>query len=167
MGRKIKNEAMECCCGCGTETQGGWFAPGHDARFRSILVKAVHDGDKDAKDRLAHAPAIPEPSGDIDATYDESRTCNFDCMYALSDRCVCSCGGENHQQGWSIFSDRIEAIVKMVEPDEKSQIRQDLIQMSKATIISDILDPHGIQHDPKARKVDLIEIALADSDVWA
>lgn len=36
--------AQDCHCGCGSQTKGGRFLPGHDARLKSQLFSAVRDG---------------------------------------------------------------------------------------------------------------------------
>ncbi len=34
-------EGPQCACGCGNKTKGGTFVAGHDARFKSMLIKGV------------------------------------------------------------------------------------------------------------------------------
>ena len=40
----MPKESKPCLCECGTVTKGGDFAPGHDARFKSMLIQQVIDG---------------------------------------------------------------------------------------------------------------------------
>lgn len=37
-----------CLCGCNKETRGGTFLPGHDAKYKSTLVKRALDDDAEA-----------------------------------------------------------------------------------------------------------------------
>jgi hypothetical protein len=45
---KTKIEAKHCLCGCGSEVARE-FRPGHDARYKSQLIKAAIDGDNRAE----------------------------------------------------------------------------------------------------------------------
>lgn len=40
--------ATMCLCECGKETRGGSFLPGHDAKYKSALVKRALDDDAEA-----------------------------------------------------------------------------------------------------------------------
>jgi len=42
----------DCKCGCGEQTGGGQFRPGHDAKHKSALIKRAQDGDQTAIDEL-------------------------------------------------------------------------------------------------------------------
>src|SRR5687767_11246181 len=53
---KAKADPKECCCGCGELTRGGDFLPGHDARFRGQMLKAI-----DARDESAIAALLARP----------------------------------------------------------------------------------------------------------
>jgi hypothetical protein len=39
MPRKLRT--IVCYCGCGEETKGGKFRPGHDAKLLSALIEAI------------------------------------------------------------------------------------------------------------------------------
>lgn len=41
-----------CICGCEGPTRGGRFQPGHDARLKSALKKAIKGGDESARTRM-------------------------------------------------------------------------------------------------------------------
>jgi precorrin-8X/cobalt-precorrin-8 methylmutase len=51
-GRKSSGPTRSCECGCGVEGPGR-FRPGHDAKLRSRLMKALQAGDEEARQRLA------------------------------------------------------------------------------------------------------------------
>jgi hypothetical protein len=55
---KAKAEPRECECGCGEMTNGGLFRPGHDAKLRSRLLKAIDAGDEDALAELIARPTL-------------------------------------------------------------------------------------------------------------
>jgi len=60
-----------CLCGCGEQTSGGKFKPGHDAKLKSRLVNEYRDGDEatsqNAKQQLDDLGwgdhATPKPAG--------------------------------------------------------------------------------------------------------
>lgn len=43
-GGKKKGTPKECACGCGEMTGGGNFRPGHDARHKGNLLRAIDEG---------------------------------------------------------------------------------------------------------------------------
>lgn len=51
-------EPKACGCGCGEMTRGGDFLPGHDARFRGRLLKAIDGGDESAIATLLARPSL-------------------------------------------------------------------------------------------------------------
>jgi hypothetical protein len=55
---KAKAEPKECGCGCGELTRGGEFLPGHDARFRGQMLKAIDAGDESAIATLLARPTL-------------------------------------------------------------------------------------------------------------
>jgi hypothetical protein len=55
---KTKAEPKECGCGCGELTRGGDFLPGHDARFRGQMLKAIDAGDESAIAKLLARPSL-------------------------------------------------------------------------------------------------------------
>ena len=55
---KTKAEPKECGCGCGELTRGGDFLPGHDARFRGQMLKAIDAGDESAIAALLARPTL-------------------------------------------------------------------------------------------------------------
>jgi hypothetical protein len=55
---KSKAEPRACACGCGEMTNGGLFRPGHDAKLRSRLLKAIDAGDEDALAELMARPTL-------------------------------------------------------------------------------------------------------------
>lgn len=55
---KAKAEPKACGCGCGDLTRGGDFLPGHDARFRGQMLKAIDAGDASAIDALLVRPTL-------------------------------------------------------------------------------------------------------------
>ena len=55
---KAKAEPKECGCGCGELTRGGDFLPGHDARFRGQMLKAIDAGDESAITKLLARPTL-------------------------------------------------------------------------------------------------------------
>lgn len=42
---KPKRSPQACGCQCGSETKGGRFLPGHDARLKGVLLKQLREGD--------------------------------------------------------------------------------------------------------------------------
>jgi hypothetical protein len=42
----------ECGCGCGKQTKGGKFLPGHDTRLKSSLRRQARQGSQEALDAL-------------------------------------------------------------------------------------------------------------------
>lgn len=42
-----------CLCGCGGTTKGGSFLPGHDAKYKSQLIKEAMAGNEEAEQTLA------------------------------------------------------------------------------------------------------------------
>ena len=42
-----RGQPRACACGCGTQTSGGTWAPGHDAKRKSTLHAAIRAGGKD------------------------------------------------------------------------------------------------------------------------
>ena len=89
----------ECRCGCGGETKGGTFLPGHDRRFYVEAGKAL-EGDERALAKIERA-GIPSLFGEVEGTLDPEVRCDAACEMAVSDKCRCSCGGENHRAGWA------------------------------------------------------------------
>jgi hypothetical protein len=55
---KAKAEPKACGCNCGELTRGGDFAPGHDARFRGQILKAIDAGDESAIAKLLARPSL-------------------------------------------------------------------------------------------------------------
>ena len=55
---KANAEPKECGCGCGELTRGGEFLPGHDARFRGQMLKAIDAGDESAIAKLLARPTL-------------------------------------------------------------------------------------------------------------
>lgn len=47
-GAKPKPEARPCLCGCGEQTKGGTFVAGHDARYKSALIREAIAGNDEA-----------------------------------------------------------------------------------------------------------------------
>lgn len=116
-----------CGCGCGDRTKGGEFIPGHDARmpgrFADVWAKfelaqtgELGDTVEITEDDLANATALVRryrnavSSGRlterIEATYSPERNCTDECIWAMGNYCVCSCGGANHRVGWMDFAAR-------------------------------------------------------------
>lgn len=60
--RPERRQGRPCQCGCGLMTGGGLFRPGHDARLKSALKKAVEAGDHDAYLELV-VRGWPTPAG--------------------------------------------------------------------------------------------------------
>lgn len=48
----MAKEPTKCECGCGTDTKGGKFNPGHDAKHKSNLIEAALGGNEAAKAEL-------------------------------------------------------------------------------------------------------------------
>jgi len=42
----------DCVCGCGEQTKGGRFVPGHDAKMRGKLIRAAQNTDLRLPDRI-------------------------------------------------------------------------------------------------------------------
>ena len=55
---KAKAEPKLCADGCGELTRGGDFLPGHDARFRGQMLKAIDAGDESAIATLLARPTL-------------------------------------------------------------------------------------------------------------
>ena len=55
---KAKAEPKACACGCGELTRGGDFLPGHDARYRGRMLKAIDAGDESAIGALLARPTL-------------------------------------------------------------------------------------------------------------
>ena len=55
---KAKTEPKACGCGCGDLTRGGDFLPGHDARYRGRMLKAIDAGDESAIGALVARPTL-------------------------------------------------------------------------------------------------------------
>ena len=47
----MAKEPKDCLCGCGNQTKGGRFLPGHDAVLKSRLVRSTQEGGKRDRDR--------------------------------------------------------------------------------------------------------------------
>lgn len=41
---KPKRQPQACTCGCGEETKGGRYKPGHDARHKGALLTKLREG---------------------------------------------------------------------------------------------------------------------------
>jgi hypothetical protein len=52
MNKKTKIKAPRCLCGCGGQTKGGRFLPGHDAKLKKALVADAVAGKKRAANKL-------------------------------------------------------------------------------------------------------------------
>lgn len=48
----MAKEPTKCECGCGADTKGGKFNPGHDAKHKSNLIEQAIAGSEDAKAEL-------------------------------------------------------------------------------------------------------------------
>ncbi len=48
-----KTGIPRCECGCGGATRGGRFQPGHDARLKSQILRAIRNADAPAAERVA------------------------------------------------------------------------------------------------------------------
>jgi hypothetical protein len=44
--KRYMAKPQDCTCGCGGQTRGGRFLPGHDAQLKSRLVTAAREGNK-------------------------------------------------------------------------------------------------------------------------
>jgi hypothetical protein len=51
--RRPASKGPDCQCGCGGQTKGGRFLPGHDAKLKGKLKRAARAGDRKAADELA------------------------------------------------------------------------------------------------------------------
>lgn len=63
--RKVpkSKEAQECLCGCGGQTKGGRFVPGHDARLKGQIVKQWREATTAAaKDKARKALVAINPA---------------------------------------------------------------------------------------------------------
>jgi hypothetical protein len=49
---KTSAAAPQCECGCGANTKGGRFLPGHDAKLKKALVESALGGSKRAESKL-------------------------------------------------------------------------------------------------------------------
>jgi hypothetical protein len=52
MNKKTKMKAPRCLCGCGGQTKGGRFLPGHDAKLKKVLLTDARAGKKRAVNKL-------------------------------------------------------------------------------------------------------------------
>lgn len=50
--RASRPRTGQCVCGCAGQTKGGKFQPGHDAKLKSALKKAIVEGDATAYERM-------------------------------------------------------------------------------------------------------------------
>jgi hypothetical protein len=48
-----KPKSQDCRCGCGGQTRGGRFLPGHDGRLKGVLMGRAKAGDVAAAEELA------------------------------------------------------------------------------------------------------------------
>lgn len=55
---KGKVDPKPCGCGCGDQTRGGDFLPGHDARYRGQMLNAIDGGDESAIAALLARPSL-------------------------------------------------------------------------------------------------------------
>lgn len=95
----------QCRCGCDEMTKGGTFLPGHDRRF-FVMVEKAFEGDEKALAQVSKS-GIPTLQGEVEGEYNPEHRCDAACEFAVSDKCVCSCAGENHRAGWAILEDMI------------------------------------------------------------
>lgn len=86
-GSSTRRVGRPCQCGCGLVTGGGLFRPGHDAKLKSTLQKAAHEGDVGAVTELvargwpvpptvpvsAHAAGVDVATPEACAAYIEQR----------------------------------------------------------------------------------------------
>ncbi len=96
----IKHRDPRCACGCGEQTRGGLWSPGHDGRLAGVGARAL-SGDTNALRALAavdpnHLP-VGRPS---DIEHNPEASCDASCQFAHRSLCVCSCGGTGHFMGW-------------------------------------------------------------------
>jgi hypothetical protein len=72
-GPRLKSIAP-CCCGCGRETQSR-FAPGHDARFKGIVLQHLgldeEDRDAETADRIAQGFEALRERGDLSTFFQD------------------------------------------------------------------------------------------------
>jgi hypothetical protein len=71
MNKRRKLTAPICMCGCGGQTKGGRFLPGHDAKLKKALVADARAGKKRAINKLVKLgwskfvqPLPPAPPAD-------------------------------------------------------------------------------------------------------
>lgn len=96
----IKHRRPMCFCGCGLQTRGGIWAPGHDGRVAGLGARAI-TGDTDALRSLAALdPATLPTGGPGRIEHNPDAQCEASCQFAHRALCVCSCGGTGHYMGW-------------------------------------------------------------------
>lgn len=93
------NPPRDCACGCGEQTKGGTYLPGHDRRH-FVTAQAALEGDEAALIRLRRSE-VPAETMKVIGTWDPEVTCDHACSFARGDKCTCSCAGSQHGSGWA------------------------------------------------------------------
>jgi hypothetical protein len=66
-GNPPKKQPRDCGCGCGQQTKGGRFCPGHDARFHAQQKRLADDVLQVIEDAQAQEPDLPWDTLDVDS----------------------------------------------------------------------------------------------------